>query len=207
MVQKQKILKLNRLFYPIAVSDWKTVMVDIVAGSAYPVDVYYETDTETGVVNTARIESFLVIKDFEEWRELDIRDCDEYVSSAKARFRLPPVVVCANFDQIIFSRVVFPTKSNIWKRDGLICQYTGDQLTKANASVDHIMPSSRGGGNTWENLVTCDRTLNTWKSDRTPQECGLKLIRKPFKPNNGLVFDFLRTEWEMFLGGGSYGDV
>jgi len=44
--------------------------------------------------------------------------------------------------------------------------------------------------------------VNVWKSDRTPRECGLKLLWKPEKPNNGMVFDFLRKEWEIFLYGG-----
>lgn len=204
-MKKQEILKLNKNFYPLDVADWKSVMVDIVTGAAHPVDVYYE-ENEDGSVNMQKIDSFQVIRTFDEWKELPIRDYDDSVATPRTKYRLPPIAVCAKFDRIINSKVLFPTKSNIWKRDGFICQYTGELLTRENASIDHILPSSRGGENTWENLVTCDRALNTWKGNRTPKECGLKLIRKPVKPNNGLVFDFLRTEWEIFLGGGSYND-
>jgi 5-methylcytosine-specific restriction endonuclease McrA len=77
-------------------------------------------------------------------------------------------------------------------------------LTKDELTVDHVLPSSRGGENSWENLVTCDKTLNIWKSDRTPKECNLKLLNKPVKPKNGMVFSFLREEWKMFVDGGNF---
>jgi 5-methylcytosine-specific restriction endonuclease McrA len=195
---KQEILKLNAGYFPVGITNWKTAMVDIVSGAVHPVDVYYETDAD-GNINKEKIEAFNTIRSFEEWANLPIREFDDYVNTAKTSIRLPPIVVCASFNKIIYKRVVFPTKSNIWKRDNYVCQYSGKKLTKEELSVDHILPSSRGGGNTWENLVTCDKDLNVWKSDRTPQECGLKLLSRPTKPSNGMVFSFVRKEWEMFV--------
>jgi 5-methylcytosine-specific restriction endonuclease McrA len=99
--------------------------------------------------------------------------------------------------------VQFPTKQNIFKRDKYTCGYSGRKLQKNELSVDHILPISRGGGNTWENLITCAKEVNTFKDNRTPQECGLKLLWKPGKPSNGiesLVFDNMRDDWNMFLG-------
>lgn len=203
---KQEILKLNSGFFPIGVTNWKTAMVDIVSGAVFPVDVYYEVEEVDGreVTNLNKIESFNVVKTFEEWAKLPIRDVDEYVNSARASYRLPPIVVCANFNRIIWKRVVFPTKNNIWKRDNYTCGYTGTKLTREQLSIDHIIPSSRGGKNTWDNLITASKDINVWKSDRTPRECGLKLLWKPEKPANGMVFNFLRSEWEMFLDSGNY---
>ena len=101
--------------------------------------------------------------------------------------------------------MVFPTKANIWKRDNYTCAYTGEKLTKETVSVDHIIPQSRGGKNTWENLITASKKINVFKDDRTPKEAGLKLLWKPEKPRNGLVFDFMRDEWRVFLEGGTSG--
>lgn len=195
---KQDILKLNASYFPIGVSNWKSAMVDIISGAAFAVDVSYSVD-ENGCVDKNKIEWLNVVRDFEDWKKLPIREYDEYVSTPKAVYRLPSIVICSSFNKIIFKKVLFPTKSNIWQRDNYTCQYTGKKLSREDLTVDHILPSSRGGGNTWENLVTCDRALNVWKSDRTPSECGLKLINKPNKPKNGMVFSFMRDEWKMFI--------
>ena len=80
------------------------------------------------------------------------------------------------------------------------CQYSGKKLNKDQLSIDHILPISRGGKDTWENMVCCDRDVNSAKSNKLPDEAGLKLINKPKKPTNGLVFDTIRDEWKMFLG-------
>lgn len=200
---KQEILKLTKGFFPCGVANWKSVMVDIISGAAFPIDISYEID-EDGNINKNKIEYMEVVRDFEDWRKLPVRSYDESVKTSKEEFRLPAIIVCASFNKIIFKKVVFPTKSNIWQRDGNICQYTGEKLDREDLSIDHIIPSSRGGQNTWENLVTAKKSLNIWKSDRTPRECGLKLLRKPVKPKNGMIFNFMRDEWKMFLDGGTH---
>lgn len=200
---KQQILKLNSNYYPIAVTDWKTAMVDIVSGSAFPIDIMYELDS-SGTVNKNKIEWMNVVKKFSEWAEMPIREFDDYVNSPNKSYRLPSIIICSNFDKIIFKKVMFPTKANIWKRDNYTCAYTGEKLTKDTLSVDHIIPCSRNGPNSWENLITASKKINTWKGDRTPKECGLKLRWKPTRPNNGLIFDFMRDEWHMFISGGKF---
>jgi 5-methylcytosine-specific restriction endonuclease McrA len=200
---KQEILKLTKGFFPCGVSSWKTAMIDIISGAAHPIDISYEID-EDGNINKNKIEYMEVVRDFENWRKLPVRPYDESVKTSKEEFRLPAIIVCASFNKIIFKRVVFPTKSNIWQRDNWTCCYTGEKLDRDTVSVDHIIPSSRGGQNTWENLVTAKKSLNIWKGDRTPRECGLKLLRKPVKPKNGMIFNFMRDEWKMFLDGGTH---
>jgi hypothetical protein len=194
---KREILKLNANFYPIGTSNWKDTMVDIVSGASYPIDIHYE-ENESGI-DKSKISYMNVIKDFKEWSELPIREYDDYVLGAKSVYRLPSVVICSRFDKIIFKKVIFPTKSNIWRRDNFTCGYTGKKLTRDLLSVDHIIPISKGGKDTWENLVTCDKKLNTWKGSKSLKECGLKLLIKPEKPKNGLVFLTSREEWEIFL--------
>jgi 5-methylcytosine-specific restriction endonuclease McrA len=200
---KNEILKLNAIYAPISITDWQSAMTIMVKGNAFPVDISYEIE-ENGCINKNKIEWFNVVRSFDDWKDLPIRDWDDYVRSANAVYRLPSIIVCANFKEIVHKKILFPTKSNIWARDNYTCQYTGKKLTRNELTVDHILPSSRGGDNSWENLVTCDKELNIWKSDRTPKECGLKLLSKPARPKNGLQFNFIRDEWKMFLENGDF---
>ncbi len=78
---------------------------------------------------------------------------------------------------------VKPLKINrhrIFKRDNHTCSYCG---TSKNLTIDHILPKSRGGGNTWLNLTTCCKNCNRVKDNKTPEEAGMKLINKPFEPS------------------------
>lgn len=63
-------------------------------------------------------------------------------------------------------------------RDGHRCQYCGGPAE----DVDHVVPRSRGGPHTWENVVAACRRCNGRKQDRTPREAGLRLVRKPRVP-------------------------
>lgn len=202
-MKKQEVLKLNRAFYPIEVVNWRKIIADVVTGAVHPIDVYYDVDLE-GNTNTAKISSFNVVRNFAEWAELPVRPYDEYIQTPHRKYRIPPIVVCAKFDQIKQKRGIFPTVTNILKRDKYVCQYTGEHLTRDQWSCDHIIPKSRGGLNTWENLVCCEKSLNIWKGDRTPKECGLKLINQPKSPNGGIDFSFVRDEWSIFLDGGNF---
>lgn len=68
--------------------------------------------------------------------------------------------------------------SAILRRDGYRCQYCG----KPGSTIDHVHPQSRGGENTWWNLVAACFGCNNSKADRTPEEAGMKLLRTPFEP-------------------------
>ena len=199
---RDDILVLNSNFYPLNVSGWQDAMIKIHAGNAYPLDITFEEDN--GVIDTTKISGFEVIKDFEVWKNLPIRSYDNYINTPHKRIRTPLIMICANYDQIPVKRALFPTQENIYKRDNYTCGYTGKKLTREELSIDHILPVSRGGQNTWENLITCERELNRIKSNKTPREAGLKLLWAPVKPKNGMVFDFMKKEWEIFVGGGCF---
>ena len=200
-MRKRQILKLNASFFPLGTSTWEDVLVNIFSGSAHPLDIYY-AEKEDGTHDESVVEGFVVVKNWKDWCQLPIRSCDDYVHTTSGPVRLPSVVVCARFNKVIYKNVIFPTKQNIFKRDKYTCGYTGRKLQKHELSVDHILPQSRGGKNTWENLITCEKKTNTYKDNRTPEECGLKLLWKPVKPANGmnaLVFEDMRSDWGMFI--------
>lgn len=198
-MSKRPILKLNASFVPLGTSSWEDTIVNIFSGAAHPLDIWY-AQNEDGTYDESTIETFVVIKNWKEWAKLPIRSVDDFVHTTSGPVRLPSVVVASRFNRVIYKSVQFPTKQNIFKRDKYTCGYTGRKLQKHELSVDHILPISRGGGNTWENLITASKEINTFKDNRLPHECGLKLLWKPEKPANGMVFDALREDWNMFLG-------
>src|SRR5258708_22414418 len=71
------------------------------------------------------------------------------------------------------------SRKNILLRDRNTCQFCGRVFPSAELTLDHVVPRSRGGRSSWENLVACCYHCNNTKGDRTPEEAGLKLARNP----------------------------
>jgi 5-methylcytosine-specific restriction endonuclease McrA len=74
------------------------------------------------------------------------------------------------------------TRREVFQRDRYVCQYCGTQ--SRDLTLDHIVPRHRGGGHTWENLVTACKHCNHHKGAKTLQEARLRLIRTPFEPRS-----------------------
>lgn len=79
-----------------------------------------------------------------------------------------------------------PLLSNrtLFKRDGHLCLYCGERFLCARLSRDHVRPISRGGSNTWNNVVTACRRCNNRKAGHLPEEAGMQLLAIPFTPNH-----------------------
>lgn len=97
-------------------------------------------------------------------------------------YPMPSVVrVLASFKRdrirLRFSRI------NIYARDNFTCQYCGKKPKNVSGlNFDHVLPRSKGGVTSWENIVTSCVSCNDRKADRTPREAGMKLARAPKKP-------------------------
>lgn len=74
------------------------------------------------------------------------------------------------------------SRLNIYARDRFECQFCGERKPTEELTFDHVTPRSRGGKTSWENIVTCCVACNSEKANRTPEEAGMKLLRKPVKP-------------------------
>lgn len=102
----------------------------------------------------------------------------ETVQTAHATFPVPSVIRL-----IVYRRIPRMTRSvsrkNILLRDRFTCQYCGAVFVTSKLTLDHVVPRSKGGGNSWENLVTSCKPCNALKADRTPQEAGMRLLHKP----------------------------
>ncbi len=71
------------------------------------------------------------------------------------------------------------SRKGIMLRDHATCQYCGTPRASGSLTLDHVVPKSRRGASTWENLVACCFTCNNRKGDRTPSEAGMPLLKQP----------------------------
>ena len=108
------------------------------------------------------------------------------ISSVSEIFKLPAVIVLKVYVKNRLTSVS-PKKRNISWRDANICQYCGNKFHIKELTVDHIMPKSRGGKNTWLNLTTSCMKCNQKKGARTPEEANMKLLSKPYRPSSFLL--------------------
>lgn len=95
-------------------------------------------------------------------------------------FDRPSVILLTRYVRIPRGRTVPVTRRGVLRRDGHRCAYCG----KSASTIDHVQPRSRGGEDTWENLVACCLRCNNQKSDRTPQEMGWTLLSDPRTPRD-----------------------
>ena len=102
---------------------------------------------------------------------------DKEVRAVSFSFKLPSVVRLLRFVRSKRRQVVQFTRANIYTRDNYTCQYCRESFSTNELTFDHVVPVSRGGARSWDNIVTCCVTCNRKKGSRTPDEAGLTLMR------------------------------
>lgn len=137
-----------------------------------------------------------------EWVNLDTNG-DLFVNTVRGGIKIPKIIVLSYFDKIPRQAIKF-TQKNLWERDNYTCQYTGKKINKFNGNIDHVVPRSKGGKTSWENCVLAHKEINAKKANNTPEEAGLKLLKKPNEPRMMPVSFYIRNEyeikeWDMFL--------
>jgi len=136
------------------------------------------------------------------WASLIVGENKECIHSPKLKIRIPEVMVLSHYSKIPVHRLRL-TKKNIMFRDLYKCQYTGKELKPSELDIDHVVPQSRGGKNTWENLVVTSIKLNRKKDNKTLEEAGLTLIREPKRPKAQSFFLDPRMDipetWKKFI--------
>jgi 5-methylcytosine-specific restriction endonuclease McrA len=96
------------------------------------------------------------------------------------------------------------SKKNILKRDGYTCQYCGRNGGE-HMTIDHVIPRAQGGRTVWENVVSACRACNLRKGSRSPDEAGMRLLRRPGTPRSLFYFGILAqsappyTVWRKYL--------
>jgi 5-methylcytosine-specific restriction endonuclease McrA len=119
--------------------------------------------------------------DFEGWKELSEAAENDYIRTVSFKIKVPEIIVLTFFNGFYHKDVRF-SRRNIFERDRNTCQYCGTRFSKMDLTIDHVVPRSRGGKDTWENVVLACVRCNVRKGDRLPGEAGLKLIQRPARP-------------------------
>jgi 5-methylcytosine-specific restriction endonuclease McrA len=111
----------------------------------------------------------------------------------------PTVVKLRYFVKVPYRSRASMSRRAVFVRDEFQCQYCGG----AAENVDHIIPRSRGGGHTWDNVVAACRPCNSRKEDRMLEQAGMKLRTSPKAPHESVwiivAVDKVDPEWEQYL--------
>ncbi len=193
-------LCLNKRWQPIGVKSVRDAFSELVNPNCVALNVIYGKNKD-GSLNFSEVEDIQAVK-WEEWITLPVRECDLEIRTSKMSIRVPTIIASSKYAEIPV-KTFRPTKNNIWIRDKGICQYSGKKLKPEEANIDHPFPKSRGGPNTWENMVLCHKDINSKKGNKTPEEAGLKLIRKPKAMAPVLATDLIEfknhIDWSVFI--------
>ena len=123
----------------------------------------------------------------------------------KAKMISKRVIRLVNYVVIPFRKMndMYPTRNLIYKRDKNKCQYCGS--TKS-LTIDHVIPKSRGGDDSWENLVVACSPCNVKKGDKLLEQTNMKLAKTPRAPVSKVLMDLESSniaEWQEFSYGGT----
>ena len=189
ILNKTIVLVLNR--------NWQAINIRT------PQDAFCQMATNVATALDIEGESHIRPVHWDEWITLPVREGDQAVRTARGAIRVPTVIVAVNYARVPKKRPKLSAR-NIRERDGNRCQYTGVLLHPDAGSLDHVVPRSRGGADTWENLVWSAKDVNQRKADRLPHEAGLKLLTVPRAPKELPVTSHLRNAhsvaaWKLFL--------
>ncbi len=147
--------------------------------------------------------------DFSTWAELsELRkefepDRHDWIKTVRFDIAVPRIIRLVGYDKLPAQHVKL-NRRNLFARDHNRCQYCGKHFSTSELSIDHVVPRTQDGPDTWENLVCSCVKCNSKKGGRTPEQANMKLIKKPIQPKrNPLISMRLNSEryasWKAFL--------
>lgn len=202
IAHKAIVLKLNKHWKVVGIGlVWKTIC-DLVNGVVDALDIEYETN-EDGTPNFDKYVYGNPLK-WKDWIKLPVRSWDLSLHSAHIHIRVPTVVIANNYTKIPKKKFKGkPTKEGLFIRDNGIDPYTGKELEYEEATKDHVIPRSRGGTDTYDNVVLTTKEINNRKGDKLNSEVGLTMMFKPSHPKPVKVSHTIRKirhhDWKHFL--------
>lgn len=185
-MRRQRVLELpslvlNKSFQPVRITTVREACALLFGDRAYAMDGRYEP------------------MDFAAWAAQPATG-GALIPTPSLKLRAPRLLLLREYNKVPRTPLRLSRK-NIYLRDGGACGYCG---SKDELTLDHVLPRSRGGPSTWENLVTCCRPCNTRKGRKTPSEAGMHLGKEPKRPSWNVALQIAslsRTipQWEPFL--------
>lgn len=188
------VLMLNRHYLAVRVVNAKRALT-----------LLYRDQVEVVAVEDGHYNSY----DFESWCEVSqAREKFEphrhdWIRTVHFQLAVPRIVRLLGYDRLPRQQVKL-NRRNLFARDRNRCQYCGKRFPTHELSLDHVLPRSQGGKNTWENIVCACIRCNTRKGGRTPDQAGMKLITPAVRPKRSPVLtiklaDARYASWKQFL--------
>lgn len=193
-----KVLVLNRLYVAMRVVSAKRAFCMLFRNLAEVIHVENGSDGPK-----------YLSYDFESWAEVAAlqaqleREKHDWVRTVRYEIAVPRIIRLLGYDRLP-EQTVKLNRRNLFARDRNQCQYCGRHFPTSDLSIDHVLPRSLGGKDTWDNLVCACIKCNARKGGRTPDQAGIRLIRKAERPKrNPLISLRLGNEkyasWKQFL--------
>lgn len=186
-----EVLVLNKNFFPIQFTSIRRAFTLLYVERAVAVD------------------EDLRVYNFEEWLDLSqfiVDHSSGFIHTVKFKIAVPEIIALKSFDKVPRVEIKF-TRKNIYEHYGYRCCYCGKKFPSKELNLEHVIPKSRGGKSTWDNVVTACIECNTKKGGRTPEESGMRLKIKPSKPvvttlSHRLVLNTgikIKKSWKKFI--------
>ncbi len=186
-ILQEKVLVLNKYYQAVQITTVLRAICHLVKGTAKVITPDWTTHT------------------LEEWIEASrFYDNGRLIRSPSLSIVAPDAIYLTTYDRLPKLEVVF-NRANLFMRDEYTCQYCGKSVKNPrDRTIDHVLPRSRGGKTVWTNVVLCCRKCNLKKGDRTPEEAGMRLLKKPQAPRwHSLLLEKFPEEkrevWKPFL--------
>ncbi len=182
-VLTDEVLSLNRNYSPVHVTTVRSAVMHLFDGGARALDEQHR------------------LHDFSSWFALPLPEGSEGLRTVHLRIRVPRVILFPHVTHRPRLHVRF-SRGSVFARDGHRCQYCGASPSRTGLNLDHVLPRSRGGQTSWENVVASCIACNLRKGPRTPAEAGMRLLQAPTRPSWPPVLRTplrIRDEWRPFL--------
>lgn len=171
-----KVLVLNRMYVAVKVISARRAFLLLAREIAEVIHV--EQVAEQTTFRTYDIASWFEASAYKAAHE---REKHDWVRTVRLEVAVPRIIRLLGYERFPEQHVKL-NRRNLMARDRNRCQYCGHIFPTSELSLDHVMPRSQGGGDSWENLVCACVTCNARKGGRTPIQASMRLIRKPVRP-------------------------
>jgi 5-methylcytosine-specific restriction endonuclease McrA len=194
-------LVLNKLWVPVSVESVKESITKAFSGIANFIDEetyqIYNWENWVDAFSLSREEDSLSSK-------------YKFISTVSMFIRIPEIILLKKYSKIPKVEIKL-TRRNLLIRDNFRCFYTGEKVTSKTATIDHVIPKSKGGKTVWTNVVICSFDANIRKADKTLEEAGLKLRKKPEKPIWNPLYTFSNPRrpksWDKFIDTDKWNEI
>lgn len=190
-----RTLVLTRSYIPHQIIGWFEAIGMIFTNKVNVVEVYTGADDILGVIPAERVRDYVQVA----------KAYPGYRVGTNLVVRTPSVIQIRHWEGSVKRNIKY-SRENVITRDKHQCQYCGTKhYNHKELNRDHVIPRKQGGKTTWENTVASCIICNSKKADRTPEQAGMKLLRRPFKPKylpNSLTWldnERIHESWKPYL--------